>query len=222
VKYELLPIVEKNKLQRETADAYEGWYNPSEVAENRKQSSAQYLSKIIDIREFDVAYHIRCMIDNEIRCSFWYEVAVDGPLLKTITHLTDKLDKADLRVMAFDIETTTQPLKFPDSKFDQVMMISYIIDGKGFLITNRQVVGADVQDFEYSPKPEYDVGQFKVFNEADEKALLIKFFDHIRETKPCIFTTFNGDYFDWPFIQDRAEYYQLKIEEEIGIYNSTN
>ena len=73
-----------------------------------------------------------------------------------------------------------------------------------------------------SPKPEYDVGQFKVFNEADEKALLIKFFDHIRETKPCIFTTFNGDYFDWPFIQDRAEYYQLKIEEEIGIYNSTN
>ena len=180
------------------------------------------MSKIIDIREFDVAYHIRCMIDNEIRCSFWYEVSVDGPLLQNIKHLPEKLDKADLRIFAFDIETTKAPLKFPDSKFDQIMMISYIIDGKGFLITNRQVVGDDVQDFEYSPKPEYDVGQFKVFNEPDEKSLIIKFFDHIRETKPFIFTTFNGDYFDWPFIQDRAEYYQLKIEEEIGIYNSTN
>lgn len=102
------------------------------------------------------------------------------------------------------------------------MMISYIIDGNGFLITNRQVVGADVQDFEYCPKPEYDVGIFKVFNEPDEKSLLVRFFEHIRETKPFIFTTFNGDFFDWPFIQDRAEKYQLKIEEEIGIYNSTN
>ena len=34
VKYELLPIVEKNKLQRETQEAYEGWYNPNELAEN--------------------------------------------------------------------------------------------------------------------------------------------------------------------------------------------
>ena len=95
------------------------------------------MSKIIDIREFDVAYHIRCMIDNEIRCSFWYEVSVDGPLLQSIKHLPEKLDKADLRIFAFDIETTKAPLKFPDSKFDQIMMISYIIDGKGFLITNR-------------------------------------------------------------------------------------
>jgi DNA polymerase epsilon subunit 1 len=60
------------------------------------------------------------------------------------THLTTKLDKADLRVLAFDIETTKAPLKFPDSRFDQVMMISYVIDGKGFLITNRSIVGADV------------------------------------------------------------------------------
>ena len=72
------------------------------------------------------------------------------------------------------------------------------------------------------PKPEFDVGMFRVFNEPDEKALLIKFFEHIRETKPFIFTTFNGDFFDWPFIQDRAEVYGLKMEEEIGVYHSNN
>lgn len=32
--------------------------------------------------------------------------------------------------MAFDIETTKLPLKFPDSITDQVMMISYMIDAQ--------------------------------------------------------------------------------------------
>lgn len=133
-------------------------------------------------------------------------------------HLKTKLDKADLRVFAFDIETTKDPLKFPDKRFDEIMMISYVIDGKGFLITNRTVVGADVQNFEYSPKPEYDIGAFTVFNECNEKELLVRFFSHIRDTKPFIFTTFNGDFFDWPFIDARCKNYNMKMEEEIGIY----
>jgi hypothetical protein len=32
--------------------------------------------------------------------------------------LKSKLDKADLRVMAFDIETSKATLKFPDARFD--------------------------------------------------------------------------------------------------------
>ncbi len=157
----------------------------------------------------------------ELRCSFWYEVEMDGPLMTGFSHLKSKLDKADLRILAFDIETTKAPLKFPDSRFDQIMMISYVLDGKGFLITNRTIVGADVYDFEYSPKPEYDIGIFTVFNEADEKALLDKFFGHIREAKPFIFTTFNGDFFDWPFIRDRAKTYNMNLETEIGIVDNS-
>lgn len=33
-------------------------------------------------------------------------------------------------VLAFDIETTKLPLKFPDAASDSVMMISYMIDGQ--------------------------------------------------------------------------------------------
>ena len=33
-------------------------------------------------------------------------------------------------VLAFDIETTKLPLKFPDSSIDSIMMISYMIDGQ--------------------------------------------------------------------------------------------
>ena len=38
---------------------------------------------------------------------------------------------------------------------------------QGYLITNREVVGADVEDFEYTPKPEYE-GPFTVISEPDE------------------------------------------------------
>ena len=33
-------------------------------------------------------------------------------------------------MLAFDIETTKLPLKFPDSSTDSIMMISYMIDGQ--------------------------------------------------------------------------------------------
>lgn len=38
---------------------------------------------------------------------------------------------------------------------------------QGFLITNREIVSSDIEDFEYTPKPDYE-GPFVIFNEADE------------------------------------------------------
>lgn len=39
---------------------------------NDRADSSEYLAKITDIREYDVPYHIRTCIDNQLRCSFWY------------------------------------------------------------------------------------------------------------------------------------------------------
>ena len=58
--------------------------------------------------------------------------------------------------LAYDIETTKLPLKFPDSEIDQIMMISYMVDGQGYLIINRSIVSADVEDFEFTPRPEFE------------------------------------------------------------------
>lgn len=44
----------------------------------------------------------------------------------------DKVARADPVVLAFDIETTKLPLKFPDVAIDSVMMISYMIDTQVF------------------------------------------------------------------------------------------
>ncbi len=132
-----------------------------------------------------------------------------------VTCNEDRLAMADPVVMAFDIETTKAPLKFPDAAVDQVMMISYMIDGQGFLITNREIVSEDIADFEYTPRPEYP-GPFMIFNEPDEKAVLDRFFLHIKESRPTVIATYNGDFFDWPFVEARASANGIDMYHEIG------
>lgn len=122
---------------------------------------------------------------------------------------------ADPVVMAYDIETCKAPLKFPDSAVDQIMMISYMIDGQGFLITNREVVSEDIDDFEYTPKPEYP-GPFMIFNEPNERAVIERFFAHIKEARPTVIATYNGDFFDWPYVEARASINGIDMYHEIG------
>ena len=83
------------------------------------------------------------------------------------------------------------------------MMISYMIDGKGFLLVNREIVSEDIEDFDYTPKPEFQ-GPFTCINEPNEKALLQRWFEHIREVRPHVYVSYNGDRFDWPFIEARC------------------
>jgi DNA polymerase epsilon subunit 1 len=121
---------------------------------------------IIDIREYDVPYYLRVAIDNEIRVGLWYAVTfTEGR--PSFSLIPERVKRADPVVMAYDIETTKAPLKFPDQAIDQVMMISYMVDGQGYLITNREIVGEDIEDFEYTPKDGYE-GPFIIFNEPDE------------------------------------------------------
>ena len=153
-------------------------------------------------------------IDLDIRIGKWYTVEAKHGVT-TVTCIEERIQRADPVVLAYDIETTKLPLKFPDAVIDQVMMISYMIDGQGFLITNREIVSEDISDFEYTPKPEYH-GEFMIFNEPDEKAVIERFFLHIKEARPTVIATFNGDFFDWPFVETRASVLGIDMYQEIG------
>jgi len=125
---------------------------------------------IIDVREYDIPYYLRVAMDNDIRVGLWYAVTfTEGQ--PSFNKLTERVKRADPVVMAYDIETTKAPLKFPDQAIDQVMMISYMVDGQGYLITNREIVSEDIDDFEYTPKEGYE-GPFIIFNEPDEVRLI--------------------------------------------------
>lgn len=83
-------------------------------------------------REYDVPYHVRVSIDLKIFCGSWYMVKCRGRDVPPIIKLrSDIIERPEPIVLAYDIETTKLPLKFPDAATDQVMMISYMIDGQG-------------------------------------------------------------------------------------------
>ena len=43
-----------------------------------------------------------------------------------------------------------------------------------------------------------------------------RFFEHILDVKPHIFVTYNGDFFDWPFVEARAAIHGKDMAKTIG------
>ncbi|KAI8821881.1 uncharacterized protein EV422DRAFT_573743 [Fimicolochytrium jonesii] len=219
VRRTFLQAVASNKRKEETSGTYDvvaelgGEFGQAQES-SANLSNRDVLDFVLDVREHDLMYYVRAAIDCDLRVGLWYNVrAHQGSI--TIEPRPDKVKRADPVVLAFDIETTKLPLKFPDANIDSIMMISYMIDGQGYLITNREIVSDDIDDFEYTPKPEFD-GPFTIFNELDEEALIRRFFEHVRDARPTIIVTYNGDWFDWPFVETRAAVYGLNMKKEIG------
>ncbi|KAK5013943.1 DNA polymerase epsilon catalytic subunit, partial [Cryomyces antarcticus] len=223
VRKTILPIAEKNKKKMNSMDTYAevasanagfDMFDDDQDYDKRPTGMIDASDFVVDIREYDVPYHVRVAIDRDIRIGKWYTVEAKHGVTR-LACIEERLQRADPVVMAFDIETTKLPLKFPDASFDQIMMVSYMIDGEGFLITNREIVSEDISDFDYTPKPEYE-GPFTIFNEPDEKGLLERFFDHIKTARPTVIATYNGDFFDWPFVESRASVQGIDMYQEIG------
>ncbi|KAF4585906.1 DNA polymerase epsilon [Ophiocordyceps camponoti-floridani] len=219
---DIIPVAEKNKKNMDAIDTYAevvmasgdvDLFDDDDMRDDGK-TFKEASDFIIDIREYDVPYHVRVMIDLDIRVGKWYFVEAKHGTTRIWANEERSLP-ADPTVLAFDIETTKLPLKFPDATVDQIMMISYMIDGQGFLVTNRDIISEDIGDFEYTPKPEYP-GAFIIFNEPNEKAVIERFFLHVKEARPTVIATYNGDFFDWPFVEARASINGIDMYQEIG------
>eukprot|EP00892_Ulva_mutabilis_P006158 jgi/Ulvmu1/3914/UM018_0137.1 len=213
VRSELMPVVQKNKANAKRSDAYSLLTsmssNPSGAA-----TVADAMDAVEDIREYDVPFHVRYAIDAGLRSGHWYSAAAHEGSVALMPR-PDLIFRGEPRVCAFDIETTKLPLHFPNAEHDQVFMISYMVDKQGYLIVNREVVGDDIDGFEYTPKPEFQ-GPFEIFNEADERATLQRWFTHMNQVRPGIYVTYNGDNFDWPFIETRARHHGLSVYDSLG------
>jgi len=113
-----------------------------------------------ELREYDVPYVARVCMDNNIRAGSWYTVTLeqtdDASPPHPVLSDADIETKGNPRVLAFDIECSKAPLKFPNADVDEIYMISYMCsDGRGtpqgYLITSRTIVSEDVADFDYTP-----------------------------------------------------------------------
>ena len=175
-------------------------------------------SNIESLREYDVPYVVRVCMDLDIRAGSWFTVSVDSEGTSTLSN-PDIETKANPTFLAFDIECTKAPLKFPNAMVDEIYMISFMVNTtsgpQGVLISSRTVVSQDIPDFEYTPKPTYP-GPFQIYNEPNEKAVLQRFIEQVQYYKPQIISTYNGDSFDWPFLLQRARILKLDVWNELG------
>lgn len=213
VRKEIQPIVLDNQKRKKEEEL-----NPTFgfVQNDMEASLKDPLKFIVDMREYDVPYLVRVCIDLGIRAGAWYTVTPNALDCGVTLSEQDIETKADPSFLAFDIECTKAPLKFPDANVDSIFMISYMVGGQGYLIISRHVVSQDVQDFEYTPKPSYP-GPFHIFNEHTEEDLIRRFLSEFQRLKPQIVVTYNGDFFDWPFLEQRCAVYGLDLKYELGV-----
>jgi DNA polymerase epsilon subunit 1 len=146
VRRDIQPIIEKNKAKAESSMRN---FQPK-----TEDSNSDILSALIDIREYDVNYVNRVCIDLNIRAGTWYTFTPTPDHSITLTD-PNNTKRAEPTVLAFDIECTKAPLKFPDATVDEIFMISYMVNGQGFLIISRSVVSQDIDNFEYTPKRKF-------------------------------------------------------------------
>ena len=187
---------------------------------NLSSFSKDPLSFVCDMREYDVPYDMRVAIDLELNVGSWFMVKPISGSEGCDVEKLDMLELCEPRVLAFDIECEKSPLKFPNAEVDRIFMISYMIDGKGFLLINREIVSKDVDDFDYDPLPKFP-GPFTVINNSNEEELLRKFISHIQELKPHVIVTYNGDFFDWPYVENRCNKFDdLLLYKKLGFRKS--
>jgi len=179
---------------------------------SRERDGIEFLPE--KIYEHDIPIEVQAASQLKVCCGKWYSVVYDGCDYRISP--ADKISYPDLRIMAFDIETTKPPLKFPSARSDSIMMISAMTDRFGELIINREYVSEDITEFEYEAKEDMRC-TFQISNERDEEGLLIRFIELIQEYRPHIVTTYNGGAFDWPFVDQRAGKYGITLPNTIGM-----
>ena len=47
--------------------------------------------------------------------------------------------------------------------------------------------------------------------------MLRKFLSHVQELRPHVLVTYNGDFFDWPYVEARCGKFDLSLYKELGV-----
>lgn len=146
--------------------------------------------------EYAISFYKRFLIDKGLIPMKWVRLmgsSVDGNMDVDISMNVERMNVLDkdvcfIKTMAFDIEI------IEDNGEEKVIMIS-LKDNKGFekLITYKDV---DIED---------------AIIVKDEKDLLKKFIDIVKQRDPNIIVTYNGDRFDFLKLQNRAEKYGIEL-----------
>lgn len=187
--------------------------HPQEVPKNR--NTILELESVKEIREHDIPFYRRYLIDNDIFPMT--EVEIEGELLdsyESIESTNDKLkilklDKIptvvdnnpqNFSILSFDLEVYN-PHGMPDSNEDEIIMIG-VASNNGI----EKVISTKGEDLDF------------VETVASEKEMIETFVNIIKENNFDIIVGYNSDNFDFPYLKDRAKI--LGVDLNLGMDGS--
>jgi DNA polymerase I len=148
----------------------------------------EIISQFADIREADIPFVYRYLIDRDLACFdgiLASKLKKSGSLLEsTDIRRVEKEGYPELRILAFDCEMLTE-FGMPDPDKDPII-----------------VIAVKSGDFE------------EIINGDDEKEVIKRFVQLVREIDPDIIVGYNQDNFDWPYLKKRAS--KLGVKLDIG------
>ncbi|WP_202320120.1 DNA-directed DNA polymerase [Archaeoglobus neptunius] len=151
----------------------------------------EYFSQFGDVREADIPFAYRYLIDMDLACMDG--IVVEGKELsdsKIRSYEVEdvrrrrKVEFPDLKILVFDCEMLSS-FGMPEPEKDPVIVISVKTAEDGETILT-----------------------------GDERAILRNFIKLIRDEDPDIIVGYNQDGFDWPYLRKRADL--LKIDLNVG------
>ncbi|MFH1780203.1 MAG: DNA-directed DNA polymerase [Candidatus Micrarchaeota archaeon] len=138
-----------------------------------------------DCFEYDIPFTRRYVIDHQLKPNKLHEVVFEGKLVKSITPLSEN-KKPVLKILSLDIETYN-PDRISDPKKDACLMIGFYGEKKGVYSYSKKFSSKLVTSF------------------STEKEMLESFTELVKKEKIDVLCSYNGDQFDLPFLQARAD-----------------
>lgn len=204
---EKIEIVNKKNFQVESKFLKVTFNHPQDVPKMRE--TIKHLDSVKDIREHDIPFYRRYLIDNNIFPMS--ELEISGEIIDsymTIKSSKESLEimrlKAnpkmiggefpDFRIMSFDLEVYN-PKGMPNAQKNEIIMI-----GISSNVGVEKVISTKGEDLDYVETVE------------TEKEMIEKFVETVKENNIDIIVGYNSDNFDFPYLRDRAKLLGVKLD----------
>jgi DNA polymerase I len=153
------------------------------------------LRRFGEVYENNIPFHLRFLIDSGLVPGGEFEYNAGGEGFATEFSDCKDGSAAAPRVLALDIEAYSQSGAVPDSSRDPLIMASCAWDGNAEVLTYKHKINAGY-----------------VANLADEKALVEGVSKSLDRHHVDVLCTYNGDQFDLPYLQRRADILGAKFK----------
>lgn len=166
------------------------------------RNAVKKLEGVEETYEYAIPFYKRYIIDKQIEPMDWIEV--NGEEIKLDGYQVGRvIDAKNVKAIELDIDTDPKVLAFDtevveeDGK-EKIIMLSVVGDGYKKVLTTGS----------WDKKPSY------VEILPDERVMIERFLEIVKEKDPDFICSYNGDNFDFPKLKEKAT--ELKVSLKLG------